>query len=187
MRLLAVLAVLFVSGAAVSAASSRLDEAQLWSLMADGKAIAVMRHELAPGIGDPDGFTLRDCATQRNLDDTGRARARATGARFRDQGIDDASVVSSQWCRCLETARLLDLGPVTELPALNSFFEDMAEGPAQTRRLRDWLASKRPAGPLVLVTHQVNIRALTGEATSSGEIIVFQMGDGGEVEVLGSL
>ncbi|MEM6421797.1 MAG: histidine phosphatase family protein, partial [Pseudomonadota bacterium] len=91
-----------------------------------------MRHALAPGTGDPAAFELRDCATQRNLDARGRAQAVATGQMIRDAGIRIDAVLSSQWCRCLDTARLLDLGPVIEEPALNSFFRDRARGRPQT-------------------------------------------------------
>ena len=103
-----------------------------WPLLADDAvaerlqepgAVLLIRHALAPGVGDPDGFRLDDCATQRNLSDEGRRQARAIGDWLRARGIGQAHVYSSQWCRCLETAALLDLGPVTELPALNSFFE----------------------------------------------------------------
>ena len=113
---------------------------RLWAALRDGTAIAIMRHELAPGIGDPDNFDVDDCTTQRNLDATGRARAHATGDRFRDNGIVSADVHSSQWCRCLETARLMELGTVRELPPLNSFFENMEDGPEQTAALKEWLA-----------------------------------------------
>jgi len=86
----------------------------------DGGTVLLIRHALAPGIGDPDGFRLDGCATQRSLSDEGRRQARAIGDWLQARGIGQARVYSSQWCRCLETAALLDLGPVTELPALNS-------------------------------------------------------------------
>ena len=85
--------------------------------------VLLLRHAIAPGFGDPAGFRIDDCSTQRNLSEAGRQQARAIGAWLRARGISRAKVYSSQWCRCLETARLLNLGPVTQLPALNSFFE----------------------------------------------------------------
>ena len=90
--------------------------------------IVMMRHALAPGTGDPSNFALGDCATQRNLSEAGRRQARRTGQFLREAGVRAARVLSSQWCRCLETARLLDLGPVEPLPALNSFFEARSAG-----------------------------------------------------------
>lgn len=180
------IASLLVSWPALAAGNQQPEEAELWEAIRTGTAIAIMRHELAPGTGDPGEFRIGDCDTQRNLNDTGRKHAAATGNRFRANGIERADVVSSQWCRCLDTARLLNLGKVQELSALNSFFEDMDEETAQTARLKDWLATRSSNSPLILVTHQVNIRGLTGQSTSSGEIIVFRM-TGGGVEVLGSL
>ncbi len=150
-----------------------------------------MRHELAPGIGDPDNFELGDCSTQRNLNDTGRERARVTGERFRANGVAQADVLTSQWCRCRETAELLRLGSVEPLPVLNSFFEEREKAEARTSDLKAWLAARAnsaaAAKPLVLVTHQVNISALTGRGTSSGEIIVARYTGSGIIEVLGSL
>ncbi|WP_353248766.1 histidine phosphatase family protein [Salinisphaera sp. T31B1] len=147
------------------------DDTALWHRLASGEAIALMRHASAPGTGDPAGFVLDDCATQRTLSAAGRTEARAIGQRFREHGIARASVYSSQWCRCLETARLLGLGPVRPLPALNSFFEDRDKGRARTAAIEQRLA-EADTGVQILVTHQVNITALTGVFPASGEIVV---------------
>jgi len=74
--------------------------------------VAVMRHAIAPGTGDPSNFRLGDCQTQRNLSETGRQQARRLGQLLRDRQVPVTRVLSSQWCRCLETAKLLDLGQV---------------------------------------------------------------------------
>lgn len=143
---------------------------------------AVMRHALAPGTGDPPGMRLDDPATQRRLDDRGRAQARAAGAAIRAAGGRVDRVLSSAWDRCVETARLMDLGPVTVEPALNSFFEDRSTRDAQTAATLALL--RRLSGESVLcVTHQVNVTALTGVYPASGEIVVVRLGDG--IEVLG--
>jgi broad specificity phosphatase PhoE len=126
-------------------------------------------------------------ATQRNLSDEGRDQARAIGERFRANGIAAAAVHSSQWCRCLETARLLELGPVEERPALNSFFGNREKGPAQTAAVEQFLEKAAVGAPRVLVTHQVNITALTGVFPRSGEIVVAEPGVDGALEVLGQL
>ena len=101
--------------------------------------------------------------------------------------MDAARVVSSQWCRCLETAKLLGLGPVEELPVLNSFFRRNERRAQQTQALRDWLAGQDLDGTLVLVTHQVNITALTGVYPASGELAVIRRSANGEISVVGSI
>ncbi len=164
------------------------DESALWRAVARGEAFAMMRHALAPGTGDPANFRINDCTTQRNLSERGRQQARNIGARFKANGIEAARVMTSQWCRCRDTAAELGLGTPEDLPALNSFFEDRDRGPAQTAALRAWLAENREdARPLVLVSHFVNVRALTGTFMSSGETVVARLNDAGGVEVLGTL
>ncbi|WP_245866827.1 histidine phosphatase family protein [Oceaniglobus roseus] len=156
-----------------------------WQALERPGVMAIMRHALAPGTGDPAGFTPGDCSTQRNLDDRGRSQARALGAAFRDRGIAFDRVLASEWCRATETAALLDLGPVEPAPALNSFFAERRDNaPAQTAALRDIVTGAE--GRLMMVTHQVNIRALTGRSTRSGEVLLIREGEGG-IEVVGSL
>lgn len=162
-----------------------LPEAALWSALADGSAAALMRHAFAPGSGDPPGFDLADCATQRNLDAAGREQARRAGDAFRRNGIETATVLSSAWCRSHETAEELGLGPVAIRPALNSFFGDRSQAAASTAGLRRILADWRGQGPLVLVTHQVNITALIGAWVRSGEVVV--VGADAEARLLGRL
>jgi 8-oxo-(d)GTP phosphatase len=136
--------------------------------------IIIMRHALAPGVGDPPGFRLGDCATQRNLSPAGREQAARIGARLRGAGLIDTRVYSSQWCRCLETARLLDLGPVIELPLLNSFFRSRDREQEQMEGLRGWIEAADLKRPVVLVTHQVNITALTGIFPAQGEFLILR-------------
>ncbi len=149
------------------------DEALLRSVAAEGHVV-IMRHALAPGTGDPGNFALRDCGTQRNLSGQGRAQAARIGARLREAGLASVRVLSSQWCRCLETAELLGLGAVEELEPLNSFFRQREKQPASTQALKDWLSAQPSNAPLVLVTHQVNITALTGVFPQSGEMIILE-------------
>ena len=153
-----------------------------WDAFKQDGAIAIMRHALAPGTGDPLAFELGDCSTQRNLDDRGRAQAGSIGAAFEKRGIRFETVFTSQWCRTRETADLLDLGPVVEAPSLNSFFRDRSTRETQTKETRRLIS--KAAGRLMLVTHQVNISALTGQTTRSGEVLVIRIVDGG-IEVLG--
>ena len=163
------------------------DEATLWQALRDGTHAAIVRHALAPGIGDPDAFDIDDCTTQRNLSDAGRAQARRLGERFRQNGIDMASVYTSAWCRCVETAELLGLGAVENLPPLNSFFRNFERSAPQTEALNRWLADRGPGQPLVMVTHQVNISALVGAGVTSGEMVIFRQDPAGGIEVLGRI
>ena len=156
-------------------AAAASDEA--WQIWQSDGVHALMRHAIAPGTGDPANFTLGDCTTQRNLDDTGRQQARQTGDRIREMGIELTSILTSQWCRCVDTARLLDLSPVTEEPALNSFFRNRSTEAVQTAEIKAKLASLQGNAKLLLVTHQVNITALTDIFPRSGEIILFRMSD----------
>ena len=165
--------------------ASAPDSDRPWGELAQGSAIAIMRHALAPGFGDPDDFVVDDCTTQRNLSDRGRDQARRIGDVFRQKGIDKATVWSSAWCRCLETARLLDLGEVAQVDALNSFFRQPELGDRRTHALRRLLRERTTNGPLVLVTHQVNITALTDVFPESGEIVFLRLGDDDRVDVTG--
>jgi broad specificity phosphatase PhoE len=159
----------------------------LWDALRAGTHVALVRHAIAPGTGDPAGFALDDCATQRNLSSQGRLQAEAVGARLRGHGIGQASVYSSAWCRCLETARLLAVGKVDRLPLLDSFFRRPERRDAQTAALRAWLAQlgNTNTTPVVLVTHQVNITALTGVYPAQGALLVVGAGADGTVDVLG--
>ena len=143
-----------------------------WAYLKSGNHFALMRHALAPGSGDPPEFRIDDCSTQRNLSEEGRAQARRIGDEVRAAGISAARVLSSQWCRCLETAELLGLGPVEPLPALNSFFRQAERGTEQTAAVEAWIAGQSLERPIVLVTHQVNITALTGVYPRSGEVLI---------------
>lgn len=152
-----------------------------WQALQKPNHLVLMRHATAPGVGDPPGFRLDDCSTQRNLSEGGREQARRIGALLRERGLAQAPVYSSQWCRCLDTARLLGLGPVTPWRTLNSFFETSEVEDAQTAALRAEIARLDLAKPAVLVTHQVNITALTGILPASGEMIVLRRAAGGEL------
>lgn len=160
---------------------------EVWEALRAGHGVALLRHAIAPGTGDPANFRIGDCSTQRNLSDAGRDQARRIGERFRENGIATARVYSSQWCRCLETAELLGLGPVEELPALNSFFRRSGLRGPQTRDIKEWLAKRDRDRPLVLVTHQVNITALSGVYRASGELVVIRRAADGTISVVGTI
>ena len=146
--------------------------------------VAILRHAFAPGTGDPASFKLDDCTTQRNLDARGREQARKIGAAIRAAGATVDRVITSQWCRCRDTARFLDLGPVEDLPALNSFFRNRDRAGPQTAELRQFLLGLPPGKTVVLVTHQVNITALTGRIPASGEVFLLEIGRDGTISVV---
>lgn len=159
----------------------------VWDALRGGGKIVMLRHaSTEPGLGDPPGFRLDDCATQRNLSDAGRAEARRIGAAFVRRAVPVARVLSSRWCRCVETARLA-FGRVEAWSPLDSFFDDRSREPQQTRAVRALIAEPFTGGNLILVTHQVNITALTGIAPAMGEIIVLSPESGGSFKILGRL
>ncbi|WP_204140805.1 histidine phosphatase family protein [Halomicronema sp. CCY15110] len=171
----------------VTAAPTPLTPEALWQqLQQPGETLYVvlLRHALAPGTGDPANFQLGDCSTQRNLSAEGRAQAAAIGQAFRDRGVAVQQVLSSQWCRCLATAELMNLGDVTPEPALNSFFRDRRTAEAQTLAVKQSLLTQaeRP-GVIVMVTHQVNITGLTGIVPRSGEAVVVQVAETGLTQI----
>jgi phosphohistidine phosphatase SixA len=174
--------VLLFAGAGAAPADDRAD------LLAGGGRVLMIRHAYAPGTGDPADFTIGDCTTQRNLNEQGRAQARAIGAWLRERGITSARVFSSQWCRCMETAELMDLGPVAELPALNSFFQRPQDREPNLDALRTFLAEQPENGSLiVLVTHFVTISGIAGVGVGSGEGVVLGLDDSGGYVVLGRI
>ena len=161
-------------------------ENSLWQALSQGGHIALLRHAIAPGTGDPANFRLHDCSTQRNLSEVGRTQAENIGHQLREQGIKDARVYSSQWCRCIETAQLLGFENVEELPLLNSFFREFQRQEPQTKQLGEWLARQTLDTPTILVTHQVNITALTGIFPQSGELIIAKV-TGGKIATIGTV
>lgn len=148
-----------------------------WSLLKQGGHIVLMRHaQTVPGVGDPPGFVLGDCRTQRNLSDKGRLDAARVGEEFRRRGTPVAEVLSSRWCRCVDTAKIA-FGKVRTATMLDSMFNDPERRDEdKLRELYAYLA-RRPAsaGNLVLVTHAQNISALTGESVSSGDMLVVRL------------
>jgi broad specificity phosphatase PhoE len=159
------------------------NEKAAWAALRAG-AIVLFRHAHAPGVGDPANFSLGDCRTQRNLDASGQAQARRIGERLKREGVPVSALWSSQWCRTRDTAALFALGPVREVGAFNSFFGARGDEAAQTAAARKLLLGWRERGTLVVVTHQVNIRALTGRTVGSAEGVVLRR-QGTQLQVVG--
>ncbi|HKL06063.1 MAG TPA: histidine phosphatase family protein [Roseovarius sp.] len=158
--------------------------AQDFSSLKQPGVVALMRHALAPGTGDPANFDLGDCSTQRNLDDRGRDQARRVGQMMRASGVQFDAVWSSQWCRSKDTATLLDMGKVVEMPPINSFFAGRGDRAAQTQATREMIADQPKEARLLLVSHFVNISALSGQGPRSGEIVVTRRDGRGGLEVI---
>ena len=188
MRIWAYTIVLLLGLCIVAVAAVDSDRAAMIRDMKIGGHILMIRHALAPGTGDPANFQIGDCSTQRNLDDRGRHQARAIGGWLRSAGITSARVYSSQWCRCLETAKLLEMGPVAELPALNSFYELTQNREPNLKALRNFIGQQPPDGKLIiLVTHLVTISAMADEVVSSGEGVLLKLNPATTYEVIGRL
>lgn len=159
-----------VAACLAQAPSSAQDKAQaVATLLKAGGCVLMLRHaRTEAGVGDPPGFTLGNCRTQRNLSDEGRAQSRRLGAWFQAQGLRPRAVQSSAWCRCVDTATLAFHAPQL-LPALNSTFDTPDKQPAQTQALKTLLGGV-PSGQFeVWVTHQVNMTDLCGAYPGLGE------------------
>jgi phosphohistidine phosphatase SixA len=159
----------------------------IWATLRDGAGyVILLRHaQTTPGTGDPPGFRLNDCATQRNLSDEGRSQAVRIGHAFRDRNVPIAAVLTSEWCRCVDTATLMAIGDVQPTPMLNSFFEDRSAEPQQTVQVRQRIAEHRDApGVIVMVSHMVNITALTGVVPPMGGAVVVRATGQGDIEIV---
>ena len=146
--------------------------------------VLFIRHAIAPGFGDPQNFDLNDCSTQRNLSKEGIVQAIKIGKKIKAAGIKFSKIYSSQWCRCLETARHMNLGEINSEPGLNSFFQGIVSKEKTLSILRKRLKSLEAKNELVLmVTHQVTINAITGITVSSGGAVAYNENLGVSKEV----
>lgn len=146
--------------------------------------VLLMRHALAPGVGDPAGYSLQDCKTQRNLDSKGREQAQRTGQWLKKQGVNEALIFTSAWCRCRETAENLDFGVPVQEASLNSFFDDMRQGAQSNSRLQKFISSQlkiKGTKALILVTHHVNIAEFMGQNVGSGDMVLAKVDANGKV------
>jgi len=160
----------------------------LWALLAKGGQVVLIRHALTdPGVGDPPGFRLEDCATQRNLSAAGRDEARRLGEAFRARGIPVARVLSSPWCRCLETAKIAFGGAQGTETALSNLFERPENREKQLAQFRKLVAAAPKKGNLVLVTHGSTTAAFTGIAPGTGELVVVIPEGGGRFRAAGRI
>jgi broad specificity phosphatase PhoE len=149
--------------------------------------VVFIRHaETDPGVGDPPGFRLEDCKTQRNLSAAGREQAQRLGEAFRRERVPVAQVLSSEWCRCRDTATLA-FGRHEAWPALNNLFGRRENEPAQTRAMLERASAYRGTGNLILVTHGSTIVPVAGINPAQGELVVMRPVAAGKLELVGRL
>ncbi|MCC3584006.1 MAG: histidine phosphatase family protein [Microcoleus sp. PH2017_29_MFU_D_A] len=185
-----VLSIGIINATTTSDAATNAQTQAGWQLLQRGETglVVAMRHAIAPGTGDPANFKLGDCSTQRNLSAQGRTQAQQIGAEFRNRNIKIARVLSSQWCRCLETAKLINLGKVEPLRTLNSFFSDSSKEARQTATIRKLIVDNRNTkGAIIMVTHQVNITAITDIVPQSGEAVILKSDEQGKIKIVGRI
>jgi len=137
-----------------------------------GANVIFMRHAIAPGTGDPKEFKIEDCETQRNLSDEGKEQAMQLG-KFLKSNIKIDRVYTSQWCRCIETAHLLDLADSETFPGLNSFYQGHFDRASVLEKLNAFLQQLDESTLTLLVTHQVVISAITGQYADSGGMVLY--------------
>ena len=170
---------------------SYANELLIWDKLNTSSAkgyVLLLRHSLAPGVGDPENFKLGDCSTQRNLSQEGRDDASEIGAWIKRQKVEIYRVESSRWCRARQSAELLDIGKVKLNKNLNSLFrESNLESHPKTLKTKQQIISHRnKSGLLVLVGHYVNIAALAGVGVDSGEGVIVKANKNGVIKVLGA-
>ena len=157
---------------------------ELADKLATGNHVLLMRHAYAPGVGDPAGYSLARCETQRTLDAGGKEQEQRIGQWLQAQGVRQAQVFTSIWCRCQQTAERLNLGkPVVE-PSLASFFDTPAKAPAQNRQLQAFIAQAlktKGERALILVTHHVNILEFMGQNIGSGDMVLARVNAQGQM------
>lgn len=151
----------------------------LWKALRSGGHVLLIRHAFAPGTFDPPGFKLDDCSTQRNLSEEGRQQARRLGELLRSRQVLIGQVLSSQWCRCIDTAQLaFGSDKVTPQASLSSPTQSSPEQrirntEAVRQQINTYAASNSGrAANLVMVTHMFNIQDITGEGVAEGEILI---------------
>ena len=169
----------FLAGTAALLASPwvRADDESAWNRLRKGGVVVLMRHAATePGLGDPAGFVLDDCRTQRNLSEEGRAHARRIAERLRAERVPIAQVYTSPWCRCRETA-MLAFGRAEDWAPLSSFFDFPHQEREFTERVLQRIGSyarRKVAGNVVMVTHNVNIAALSKHSVAPGEMVLMR-------------
>jgi phosphohistidine phosphatase SixA len=176
--------------AAALALPARGDDAALLRELRAGAALLMRHTQTTPGVGDPAGWRLDQCSTQRNLDERGIAHAQRLGRWFAAQQLPVATVRNSPWCRARDTARLA-FGRHEDWAALANIFEDRRDADRQAAELRRFVRAMKAGELAVLVSHGVTISHLVGGgvALATGESVVVRAGETADapLRVLGRL
>ena len=146
---------------------------KLMNQLEDGGKLIFIRHAYAPGNGDPNNFNLNDCSTQRNLNKNGKKQAKDIGEFFRKNKIKIDKVLTSEWCRCKDTAEIA-FKDFSTISFLNSFYSSryIKNKDKQIEELNDYIKRFRSNKNLIFVTHYVLISEVLNYSPSSGEIVV---------------
>lgn len=168
-------------------AGDTLSEDELWSRLKMPGHVALMRHARVTGFGDPSGFDINDCSTQRNLGPEGHRQAEQMGQILASHGVRNVQIISSNWCRCFDTGTDLGLGTVIREAMLDPVDKASGSREQQSLALNQWLDGLRLSEPTILITHQINITYLTETSASPGQIQVAQRLPGGQLRYLGSI
>ena len=162
-------------------------DAELWQKLQSGGYVVLLRHGLTePGVGDPPGFKLGDCKTERALNAEGRAESKRLGEAFRRRKVPIAQVLSSEWCRCKDTAELA-FGRYEVWPPLNNLFGRHENAAAQRSAILERASRFRGGGNLVLVSHGSTIVQVAGINPAMGEMVVMKPAGAGKLELVGRL
>ena len=153
--------------------NSAFSDDKILKSLKEGKKLVFIRHAIAPGNGDPNNFDINDCSTQRNLDENGIEESKKIGLFFKNNKIKIDKVLSSQWCRCKDTAKYAFKNFET-FNALNSFYDEKfaANEAKQIKDLKNYIKNWNSDKNLVLITHFVVISSILNTGSSSGEIII---------------
>jgi len=178
---------LVAGGAVLTAGAPAAADAALWARLRAGGLVVLVRHAATePGVGDPPGFRLDDCTTQRNLSPAGRAQAQHLAAVFARERVPVARVLSSEWCRCRDTANLA-FGAYEVWPALNNVFGRPQNASTQTVAILERAGAFAGSGNLVLVTHGSVIGPVAGVGAVQGELVLMRPAGTGRLELVGRL
>ena len=163
--------------------NSHADE-NIISFLKEGKKVVFLRHAIAPGNGDPVNFDINDCSTQRNLNNKGIIQSRNIGTFFLTNNIKIDKVLSSEWCRCKDTAKIA-FGKFKTFSALNSFYEARYAKNKfkQIKDLKKYINNWESDSNLIIVTHYIVISTLLNTTTSSGEMVITDK----KLNILGNL
>ncbi|WP_442583417.1 histidine phosphatase family protein [Mesorhizobium sp. ASY16-5R] len=180
------LRIVFALLLAIAAAPAAQATEAGWALLREGGHVVLLRHAMSGGGAEPANFDIEKCATQRNLSERGKQQARKIGALFAARAAPIERVLSSRWCRCLDTARLAFEADPEPFEPLDPVKADEVEKAGQLKAIMEAVAGFAGSDNLVMVTHADVVQALTGVTPREGEAVIVQA-DGDRLRVLGRI